>query len=241
MRDQRGLKAAGADERPDSSERSDDEVTVRRIADGVWMHTSWKTFDGGVRFLSNGLIVEHEGGLLLVDTAWGVEPTERLLDWIAENLRLPVTNAVVTHFHDDRLGGGSVLRGRGIPTVASALTIELAEEDPAISGARAVSVAELAEGYRLDGVEVRFPGAAHSRDNLVVWLPDRKVLFGGCAVRPMEMTGLGNTADADVEAWPRSIERLVEVYPDASIVVPSHGAPGGPELLTHTLAQFSDR
>jgi arylsulfatase A-like enzyme len=40
--------------------------------------------------------------------------------------------------------------------------------------------------------------------------------------------------EADLEAWPRSLAALEQALPDARLVVPGHGAPGGPELLRHT-------
>src|SRR6185295_3616589 len=73
--------------------------------------------------------------------------------------------------------------------------------------------------------EVFYPGPAHTRDNIVVWLPDSRVLFGGCAVRAAT-SGLGNVADADLTAYPASIRRVLERYPAAEVVVPGHGDVG---------------
>ncbi len=53
-------------------------------------------------------------------------------------------------------------------------------------------------------------------------------------VRSMADTSPGNLADADLVAWPQAIRRVIERFPDATTVVPGHGAPGGFELLTHT-------
>jgi metallo-beta-lactamase class B len=70
----------------------------------------------------------------------------------------------------------------------------------------------------------------------MVWLPAGGVLFGGCAVRPADATTLGNTAHADLKAWTGAIQRALERYGNAEVVVPGHGAKGGPELLRHTLS-----
>ncbi|MCA9711341.1 MAG: polysaccharide deacetylase family protein, partial [Myxococcales bacterium] len=85
-------------------------------------------------------------------------------------------------------------------------------------------------------LEVLYPGPGHSPENLVVWLPAHRVLFGGCLVRPWESRSLGNQADAEPRAWGPSIRAVRERYGSAATVVPSHGAPGGPALLDHTLA-----
>ena len=220
---------------PDTeSWRLGDDLEVTAIASGVWMHTTWRTFDSGVRFPSNGLIVRDGASLTLIDTAWGVEPTEALFAWIDATLALPVRRAVITHFHDDRFSGAPVLRQRDVPIEMHALTSELAGPDSVVAG-RLHDLA-IGEAVGAGAVEIVYPGPAHTRDNLAVWVPSARVLFGGCALRPSRSTTLGNVADADVDAWPESVALLKKRYPNAAIVVPSHGAPGGVDVLDHTLS-----
>ena len=85
-------------------------------------------------------------------------------------------------------------------------------------------------------IEIYFPGASHSPDNLVVYFPQKRILFGGCMVKSLESTDLGNTADADLEEWPKSVNRVLERYKDkADIIVPGHGKCGNSDLLVHTI------
>ena len=77
-------------------------------------------------------------------------------------------------------------------------------------------------------------GAAHSMDNIVVWIPSEKILFPGCMVKSMEARDLGNTADGDLTAYHETIEKLTIKFPEAKIVVPGHGPFGGLELIRHT-------
>ena len=90
-----------------------------------------------------------------------------------------------------------------------------------------------------DGVHVILEhfGAGHTRDNVVAWLPEEKVLFGGCLVKEIG-AGKGNLADADTLAWSGTVRRVIENYPDVRIVVPGHGEPGGEELLEYTVKMF---
>lgn len=78
------------------------------------------------------------------------------------------------------------------------------------------------------------PGAANAPDNVMVWLPESQVLFGGCAVKSSQSTTLGNTADADLAEWTKAMQRAGDRYPQAEVVVPGHGEAGGLELLQHT-------
>lgn len=214
------------------------DLQVSELRPGVWLHVSWQTFPDGTRVPSNGLIVRDGNHLLLVDTAWGEALTARLLDWIDANLRLPVTRAVVTHSHHDRIGGSAALLSRGIRISTHPLTRQLASEQGLPIPEALAELAEAGSTARVGPAELFYPGPGHTRDNLMVWLPDSRVLFGGCAVRAASAKGLGNVAHADTAAWPASIQRALERYGSAEVVVPGHGDAGGPELLRHTLSLF---
>lgn len=211
------------------------DLQVRELRPGVWMHTSWRKVDDGTRFPSNGLIVREGDHLLLVDTAWGEPLTEELLGWIDRTLKMPVRAAVVTHFHDDRLGGAAALARRGIPFYGHPLTPGLAAgaKRPAPKTLNRLATAGGVD--HVGSLEVFYPGPAHTPDNVVVWVPGARVLAGGCAVRAADSPALGNLADADVKAWPASIRRVLDRYGAAERVIPGHGDPGGRELLEHTL------
>ena len=80
-----------------------------------------------------------------------------------------------------------------------------------------------------------YPGEGHTKDNIVVWFPDEKVLFGGCLVKSLEATDLGNTKDANLIQWPISIKNVIDHFPTIKYVVPGHQKWGDEGLLYHTL------
>ena len=211
-------------------------VTIEKLADGVWMHTSHYEFPGGAKVPSNGLAVADGDSLILIDTAWGEIATQSLVNDLEEQTGLPVTKAVITHFHYDRLAGVDWLESRGV-------TIFTHPDTPAKSAALGTpvpntSVAALKTPHSrtsIGPVEVAYPGPGHTSDNLVAYVKDAHILFGGCAVRAANHTGLGNVADADLSAWGPSLAWTKAVYKDAQIVVPSHGNPGNAKLLDHTM------
>lgn len=108
-------------------------VTLRRLSEGVWIHTSYARLPRVGWFPSSGLLLESPRGLLLVDTAWGLDATRELF---------------------------GLIRARS----------------------------------------------------------------------------LGNLDDADLASWPASALRVEARYPEAAIVVPSHGEPGDVTLLAQTVA-----
>lgn len=212
------------------------EIKITRLDEGVWLHTSYYTYPGGTRFPSNGLVVRTGDSLLLVDTAWGELNTVRLLDAIDAQLRLPVSHAVITHGHGDRIGGADVLEAHGITVYAHPITRRLALEygmpvpDEILPG-----LSEPGSTAELQGIEILYPGPGHAIDNLVIWLPEQRILFGGCAVRALAASSAGNLAHADLANWSKIIDDLATRYEDAITVVPGHGKVGDQQLLAHTV------
>ncbi len=210
------------------------DLALARVSDAVWIHVSYQVLNGA-RTPANGLVVRAPGGgVVLVDTPWDDEKTRQLLGLIEKQVGGRVKLALITHAHDDRIGGIRALMASGIRVVSGQLTRELAVKQglPAPEAAT-----QNPRAFDVDGtkVELFYPGAGHTRDNTVVWVPDAKVLFGGCLVKDVRATSKGNIADADLAAWPGTIENVMGQYPDAARVIPGHGDPGGRELLEHTI------
>ena len=209
-------------------------VTVERIADGVFLHVSVHDVGEWKNVAANGLVVVGGREAALVNTAWTDEQTTRLVEWLGEEGGLHVTAVVPTHFHEDTIGGLAAAHRAGVCSYGLERTAELAPRDgfpaPQVTFTEKLT---LSVGGR--ALELSYPGPGHTEDNIVAYVPDVRVLFGGCLVKGAEATSLGNVADADVAGWPQSVEKLQRAYPEAVVVVPGHGRPGGLELLAHTL------
>jgi arylsulfatase A-like enzyme/glyoxylase-like metal-dependent hydrolase (beta-lactamase superfamily II) len=218
---------------PSVRETISEDLEVKWLARGVWLHTSHQVLPEYGRVPANGLVVASDGEAAFVDTPWTNDQTSRLAAWVEERLQARVTVVVPTHSHADCMGGLGAAHELGARSYALDTTVALARRDElpvpheAFERERDVRV-----GSRR--LELRFPGPGHTADNIVVWIPDAKVLFGGDVVRSLGARGLGNTREAVLEGWPRSIDLLEREYGTAVTVVPGHGAPGGLDLLAHT-------
>lgn len=212
-------------------------LAVRPLAPDVWLHTSWELLANGTPFPSNGLVVLGRRRGLIVDTTWPTEDMERLVKTARGLADGRPLRLVVTHAHDDRMSGVTIARRHGVKSLAHVLTQEDAPK-------RNLPIAdETWKGthrrLRLGGRAVTLfrPGPAHTRDNIVAFVHDCGLLFGGCMVRAAKAGSLGNVADADVANWAASVASVIAEFGGrVRIVIPGHGDPGGPELLAHTKA-----
>jgi metallo-beta-lactamase class B len=209
-------------------------VSLKQISAHVWVHTSCESINGYPTD-SNGLIIDCPHSLVMVDTCWSDDETRVLLKMLKELFNKPVSFVIITHAHSDRIGGIRALLKEGIKVIATLLTAKMAAEAGYPSPSPDLKLKENTLTIGDMEVDAFFPGAGHTKDNEVVWIPRDRVLFGGCLIKPRLSRNLGNTADADLGAWPNSIRALEAKYPSVQIVVPGHGAIGGKELLRHTM------
>lgn len=212
------------------------DIEVRMLATGVWLHTSYQTYPGGIRVPSNGLIIQNGDSLLIVDSAWGELLTQRMVDAIETRFERRISDVVITHSHYDRMAGTAVFQHRGARVVAHPMTRRLANEQGLPLPDTLSGVTEPGGTTRIGPVEVFYGGPGHSPDNMMVWIPGERVLFGGCAVRAASSGSLGNVTHADLMRWPETIRLAQQRYGSAQIVVPGHGDPGDVDLLAHTQA-----
>jgi metallo-beta-lactamase class B len=53
-------------------------------------------------------------------------------------------------------------------------------------------------------------------------------------VKSLASKTLGNTADANISDWSKSIDKVLTQYPQIKLVVSGHGAIGDTRMLPHT-------
>lgn len=204
---------------------------VSKLADNVFLYTSHKHVEPWGLVGANGLIVVEGKNAHVIDTPWTTEGTKALISWV-KSKNLTLKSGIATHFHEDASGGIEMFNNLNINTYATALTNTLLESQGKQESNQVIStnVFEVVNNT----IEVFYPGAGHSQDNVVVWLPQSKILFGGCFIKSLRSKNLGNTADASITDWPHSIQRVINKYPNIEVVVPGHGKAGNSDLLHHT-------
>lgn len=207
------------------------DLKIEKLEEGVYIHTSFEEVNGWGVVTKHGLVVLLGTDAYLIDTPFTPTDTEKLVNWFVER-GYKIKGAISSHFHSDSTGGIEWLNSQSIPTYASELTNELLKKDGKVQAKHSFS----GVSYWLvkNKIEVFYPGPGHTQDNVVVWLPENKILFGGCFVKPH---GLGNLGDANLDAWPKSAEILMSKYSKAKLIVSSHSEIGNASLLKLTWEQ----
>ena len=208
-----------------------EKLKITKLADNVYQHISYKVVEPWGKVGASGLVVIDGNYAHIIDTPWDQEATEELNDWI-KSKGLVIKSTVVTHFHEDASGGIPFLNKANIRTYATRKTNTLLNLKDKEQSSHEIpdSTFELVKST----IEIFYPGNGHTEDNIVVWLPKNKILFGGCFVKSIHSKNLGNTADASIKKWPSSIQKVINKYPNIEIVVPGHGKVGDISLLKHT-------
>ncbi|HVC81515.1 MAG TPA: MBL fold metallo-hydrolase [Chloroflexota bacterium] len=122
------------------------------------------------------------------------------------------------------------------PECAASLAKRQAEE-PRFASVRLVPpTISFAGELRLDCGDLTLrliPALGHSPDQIVVWIPEWRVLLAtDAAEHPIPYVG----NPATVQQLRRTLQDLVDLRPE--IVIPCHGGPSAPDLLTRNLAYF---
>jgi metallo-beta-lactamase class B len=215
-------------------------LEVRQIAPHAYLHVSASEIPPFGLVFSNGLLYVVDGEALLFDTPTSDSATAELVRWVTGTLHARIVGFVPNHWHNDCMGGLAYLHRSGIPSSANELTRRIAS-----SRGLPVPLQGFTDSLALrcgnETVSCQYFGAGHTPDNIVVWLPREKILFAGCMAKEIAARSLGNTADADLAAWPGTLRRVLAAFPGARIVVPGHGRPGGIDVLQHTLELLSAR
>jgi len=234
-----------------------DELFVTKILNQVYIVTHYFPWE------SNSLIIQaSDQEIVLVDTPYDTAATSLMLGWIKQNLGSNKITAFNTGFHIDNLGGNARLRKDGIHIYGSDLTVKLIDERSTQTQQQIISwLSPGQQKYRRayetmtfckpDKVysarrglkkkigrltfEIYYPGESHSPDNVVVYVKELELLFGGCMIKSLLSKNAGFTGDANMQAWPVSVSKIQAKYPDAKIVIPHHGMWGDSSLIQHTL------
>ncbi|WP_281615895.1 subclass B1 metallo-beta-lactamase [Flammeovirga sp. SubArs3] len=212
-----------------------EDLELHQLSEHVWQHISFLNTEEWGKVPCNGMVVIDDGEAIIIDTPTDVKSTQLLYNWLTEN-DITIKGAVPTHFHIDCLGGLSYLHSKNVASYASNSTIQLAKEN-GFEAPQNGFTDTLTLQVDDHPVILKFKGSGHTKDNIVAYVPNDKVLFGGCIVKGKGWSK-GNLADADTLSWANSIQNIKSDFNAIEVVIPGHGKVGNTELLDYTFELF---
>ncbi len=208
-------------------------LKISHLTGDFYVFTTYNFYKGN-RIPANGMYVVTDKGVVMVDSPWDTTQFQPLLDSIRVKHNKNVVLCIATHFHEDRTGGLEYYRQQGIKTYTTSETDELSKK-------RGMKRAE----FLIDkdtvfttgqySFQTYFPGQGHAPDNIVIWFEKEKILYGGCLIKSVEDSTLGNLADADVKDYATTIKNIQKKCKKIKYIIPGHNDWTSTKSLEHTL------
>ena len=189
-------------------------------------------------FVSNAGFVITRDAVVVIDALGSPPLARQLLAAIRLLTDKPVSHVIVTHYHADHIYGLQSFKAVGARVLAHQAAREYLNSDtarlrleasraelaPWIDGDTQLIAADewLIAGRTLEVGKVRFDilpvGPSHTPEDLVIYLPQEKVLFAGDLVFRNRIPFVGQ---ADSRQWIKALDALLAF--DTSAIVPGHG------------------
>jgi len=193
----------------------------------------------------NITLVGGSDGLLMVDTHGSADAARVVADDVRRLGAGPLTGIVNTHEHwDHHFGNATMVEEFGeMPIHATEWARDHIEEsaartfaqyEPATDHPRREEILAttlhlpthtFSSAVQLDlgdrGVELIHPGRGHTAGDLVVRVPDADVLLMGDLVEESDPPFIGD--DSWPLEWPTTLDLVIGLMTDATVVVPGHG------------------
>ena len=215
------------------------EVAFKPVADGVYAYIGdieGRTYDNEGLNANIGLVVTNAGAVL-IDSGATFQSARKIHQAAQKVTSQPVKWVINTGGQDHRWLGNGYFQGQGIETIAHA---NAKADMTARAGEHLNGLKVLKE--RLDGtvptlptrfisgqdtklelggtvIELRYRNGGHTPGDMLVWLPQKNVLFSGDVVYVDRVLGLHPVSST--KTWLESFAVIDELKP--AIIVPGHG------------------
>jgi glyoxylase-like metal-dependent hydrolase (beta-lactamase superfamily II) len=212
---------------------------IKELATGVYSYEQLRSA-GEERFATVSMFVVTTEGVLVADGQGSVEETQRMIDHIAEITDQPITHVVICSDHGDHTAGNSAFPSDAEflahPTSAAILEANALNRDagapPIMLPSQEIEEREVLElGGRT--IEVLFLGRAHTGGDLVVHLPEEKILFMSEAYLNRVFPAMRSAYPSE---WVEMIERAQTM--DIDTYVPGHGFVDSSAVLEEELDTY---
>jgi glyoxylase-like metal-dependent hydrolase (beta-lactamase superfamily II) len=235
-----GLACALGAMHPTHARAEEPSMEARQLSPSAWSVEGLSALGSPANqnFVSNAGFVVTRDSVVVIDALGSPALARRLLAEIRRHTDKPVSHVILTHYHADHIYGLQALKAVGAKIIAHQAAREYLNSDTARlrleasrtelapwidQDTRLVPADEWLDGERVllvGGTELRIKpvGPSHTPEDLVVYLPQEKVLFAGDLVFRNRVPFVGQ---ADSRQWIKALDALLAF--DAAVILPGHG------------------
>lgn len=207
-------------------------LEINHLTNNFYIFTTYNSFKGNP-FPANGMYLITEKGAIMFDTPWDSTQFQPLLDSIEKRHQKKVIMCISTHSHEDRTAGLEYYYQQGIKTYTTSKTDSISIKK---NEKRAKYLIHRDTTFSIGNYafQTYYGGEGHTTDNIVIWFDKEKILYGGCMIKSTDSRDLGNIADANVEAWFHSLQKIEKKFSKPKFVIPGHQSWTNKKALSHT-------
>lgn len=211
---------------------------LTKIADNVYSYVDTKNSLPQNSYGANAGIIIGKDGIVVIDTLISAKEAKRFIRDIRTVSNKPIKYVVNTHYHLDHTFGnsefaklgaliishtndGNSLKIHGETALKNAKDYGLSEKD--MKGTK-ISYPVLTFNERMEiylenlKIELIYFRPSHTDGSVLVYLPDKKILFAGDILFTGYHPFMG---EGDIEGWLKTLNYIMTM--DAETIIPGHG------------------
>jgi metallo-beta-lactamase class B len=215
------------------AQNSNSNLKLAHLTGDFYIFTTYNLYKGN-RVPANGLYVVTNNGVIMIDSPWDTTQFQPLLDSIQLRHNKKVTLCIATHFHEDRTGGLTYYKQQGIRTYTTRQTDELSKKH-GMKRAEFLLDNDTTLTVGQYSFQTYYPGHGHTADNIVIWFEEEGILYGGCLIKSVDDSTLGNLADANVKTYATTLKSVQKKCKKPSYIIPGHNSWESNRSLEHSL------
>jgi len=207
----------------------------------------------GVKGNANAGFILTEEGVIVVDSQMNEDLAKEMLTQIQKHGSLPILYVINTHHHGDHTFANHVFAPtKGIIAHENSLKFLQEHGSEHLQQFERFFGREMSKGIKVTlptltlkdqltltfkdrAIQILHLGSGHTDDDIVVYLPEEKILFAGDLIYIGRLPWLG---DGDTKLWLKALEKLKTL--DFKTVVPGHGKVGDRQALKRFESYLTD-
>jgi metallo-beta-lactamase class B len=209
------------------------QLKITQLTGNFYIYTTYSIYEGS-QIPANGMYLVTDNGIVLFDTPWDTTQFQPLLDSLMQKHNKPVSICIATHWHSDRTEGLEYYRKLGIKTFTTFLTDEWSKRN---NKKRAEYLMSKDTVFNIGNYsfEVFYPGEGHTADNIIIWFPKEKILYGGCLIKGVQDKTLGYLGDANINEYETTLRKVKKKCTAPNYIIISHSDWNNNNSLQHSI------